>query len=202
MKTAPAPLGSGESRLPRSARRRVAIAVAVAAGTVCVGVAVLMELGLVRTLSYPSGAMTPTLLPGDHVFMEGLTFLWREPARGEVVIFLTDGLPIVSPGRLFVQRVAALPGDRLRVAERGIYVNDNALKLRTTATSDLPRMPEAMFLAWSNATIRVPDEHYFVIGDNWENSLDGRYWGFLPRENIVGRVAFRVWPPRRIGPVR
>jgi signal peptidase I len=158
--------------------------------------------GLIRPFSIPTGTMTPALSAGDHVIMEGMTFLRREPRRGDIVVFKTDGIPSLPPATFYTKRVAGEPGDRLRISEGKLFVNGRQVTLSNAMgeiTYVLPANAEA--ISAKTETI-VPEGCYFVLGDNSINSFDSRYWGGVPRNNIMGRVAFCYWPPGRIGGVK
>lgn len=158
--------------------------------------------GLVRPFSVPTGAMAPAVSAGDHVMMEGVTFLSRQPRRGDLVVFKTDGIAPLPSATLYVKRVAGEPGDHVRIAGCKLFVNEQQISLSNAVgviAYDLP--PQAMALS-PQTNVTVPIGCYFVLGDNSTNSFDSRFWGSVPRGNIIGRVAFCYWPPDRIGGVR
>ncbi len=141
---------------------------------------------LMQARVIPSGSMERTLLVGDHLLMTrwgydaGVPFtgwhvrLWRDPHRQQVVIFRAP-LP-GSPD--YVKRVIGLPGDRLEIRRGVVYINGQPLAEPYLDGSRNPRE--------NYAPIIVPQESYFVMGDNRDNSYDSRYWGFVPRSSIVG----------------
>ena len=158
---------------------------------------VLRLLDLIRPFSVPTGGMTPAVSPGDHVVMEGLTFLARKPCRGDIVVFRTDGMADLPPKTIFVKRVAGQPGDRLRLADGKLFINDQQVSLSNSTGEIVYRLPSGPPYATTEAT--VPDGCYFVLGDNSTNSFDSRFWGSVPRENIIGRMCLCYWPPKRMG---
>lgn len=171
--------------------------------SVCIGsLAVLFSSGLLVPFSVPTGAMRPAVSAGDRVFMEGLTFLCREPRRGDVVVFKSDGIDSLRPATMYVERVAGEPGDHVRLSGGKLFVNDQQVSL-SNALGEIVYKPPPRFEMSSLLTdVTVPSGCYFVLGDNSTNSADSRFWGCVPRTNIVGRVSICYWPPQRVGGVK
>jgi signal peptidase I len=160
---------------------------------------VLRLTGMLRPFSIPTSAMTPTIAAGDHVLMEGYSYKFHDPRRGDLAVFKTAGISRLPQDTIYVKRIVGLPGNKLRIADGTVYIDD----VPTTFLSSTGRiLPGCDFLDSSNSVIEVPAKNYFVMGDNSDNSSDSRCWGFVPRENIIGRINFRYWPPHRIGNVR
>ena len=163
---------------------------------------VLRIFGLVRPFSIPTGAMTPALSAGDHVIMEGMTFLTRKPRRGDIVVFRTDGVASLPPAQYYIKRIAGEPGDHLRISEDKLFINDKRVSLSNAVGEiayGLPRRAETLS---PTTDLTVPDGCYFVLGDNSTNSFDSRFWGSVPRGNIIGRVSICYWPPQKVGGVK
>jgi signal peptidase I len=157
---------------------------------------------MLRRLQVPTTSMSPALVPGDHVVMEGFSFLRHQPRRGDIVVFKTEGSQFFKPGTLLAMRVSGLPGEQLRIANGGLFVNGNRVILSNAVGEIRYVNPmRTTFLNSSNDTVIVPAGHYFVIGDNTANSVDSRFWGTFAASNILGRICFCCWPPRRIGAV-
>ncbi|MBM3846941.1 MAG: signal peptidase I [Verrucomicrobia bacterium] len=118
------------------------------------------------------------------------------------VVFKTDGIAMLPSAAVFVSRVAGEPGDRLRLADGKLYINERHIVLGNALgeiTYQLPPGPSGM-AAHTNLT--VPDGQYFVLGDNSINSFDSRFWGCLPAKSILGRISFCYAPVSRMGRVR
>lgn len=179
----------------------------VAAASILVICLVLRGFNLLRPYKIPTGAMAPALNPQDHVLMEGLSYLWRKPERGELVVFSTRGIRGI-PTREdteFVKRVAGLSGERVKISNGRLFVDDSERALENGSgpiTFLYPPGAAEMFAVAEGKEVTVPEDHYFVLGDNAINSADSRVWGFVPRENIQGRVVWCYWPPDRAGTVR
>ena len=134
----------------------------------------------------PSGSMERTLLAGDHLLMSRLGYdaevpftgwhvrLWREPRRQQMIVFRAplEGSPD------YVKRVIGMPGDTLEVRGGVVWINGRLLE---EPYRNGPPNPAEHY-----GPIEVPPGHYFMMGDNRENSYDSRYWGFAPRSAIIG----------------
>ncbi len=158
------------------------------------------------------------LRSGDHVFVNRLRQNFGDLDRGDIVVFLTDNLrdgegnPL--RGRFFIKRLVGLPGDQIMVDHRRrLYVKPPDQEAFALVDGDfapafdriysglggyhgyVPAMPRAKHLLDTPYT--VPDDHYFMLGDNSAHSQDSRYWGAVPRANVVGRATIAWWPLSR-----
>ncbi len=137
-------------------------------------------------ISYiPTGSMIPTLNEREAVLVLRVPYYFREPKRGEIIIFKYPE----DPTKEYVKRLIGLPGDKIEIKNGVVYVNGNPLEepYVQNKTSD------------NYGPITVPQNSYFVLGDNRPVSVDSRYWGFVPKKNLVGKAVFRLWPPQRVG---
>ncbi|MBO5792675.1 MAG: signal peptidase I [Lentisphaeria bacterium] len=153
---------------------------------------------------------------GDHLFVERFSIYLKEPQRGEVMIFTTDDLTVggeplsASSGFYYVKRLVALPGDTVRLKENQLYVKpagrEAFVKIRELAPrteklysgkggyqGHLSTMGDYRLFGAEEDYI-VPPDHYFMLGDNSAFSLDSRFFGAVPRRNLVGRSWFIFWP--------
>jgi signal peptidase I len=173
-----------------------------------IGGAVLIVLALkawvVNPYRIPSSSMEPTLhcaRPAtgceahfsDRVLANRLVYHFREPRRGEIVVFKTPPLARLrcGAGGTFVKRLIGLPGEHL--SERNGYVYVDGKRLAEPYIHADRRDHEAP-RSWN-----VPKGEYFFMGDNRRESCDSRMWGPVPRANLIGEVFFVYWPPNRIG---
>jgi len=144
---------------------------------------------LVRSYKIPSGAMHPALLAGDHILVNKFIFRFEPLKRGDVIVFKFPR----DERRKFIKRIIGLSGEVIELRRQKVYINDkplddpNAYHLDPVAGNE-PLSPRDDF-----GPVQVPEGHVFVMGDNRENSLDSRFWGFLKLEKIQGKVSSIYW---------
>ncbi len=156
-------------------------------------VSLVMRAYVLQTFFIPSGSMEPTLLVGDRVMVSKISLDFGSIHRGDILVFKAPkSASICGPNEPedFVKRVIGLPGDHLSSKGNTIYVNNKPLKITWTHYEPLGK-------AIGNVT--VPKNSYFMMGDNYPDSCDSRYWGSVPRSDVIGRVFVRIWPLSRIG---
>lgn len=142
----------------------------------------------------PSESMVPTLQVHDRLLVSKIPFWWRGPERGEILVFKApptadkDGIQ-----RDFIKRCIGLPGETLEVRNHQVFINGTRLEEQYTQETAI-RDGDADF-----GPIVVPPSHYFMMGDNRNNSADCRFWGPLDRTRIVGKAWIRFWPLDKIG---
>ena len=179
---------------------------------------------LLQTFQIPTGSMENTLLIGDFLLVDKVTYgssasnsllPYRALERNAIVVFFWP----VDPRQRFVKRVIGVPGDRIRLQAGRVLVNGMQLQepftlhqqrgteryrtYRDNFPTGVP-MDAQVTAAWAadmkklvrNGELLVPEGHYFVMGDNRNDSLDSRYWGLVPREAIIGRPLLIYWSLR------
>jgi signal peptidase I len=144
----------------------------------------------------PSGSMLPTLYINDRVIINKLVYHFQSPARGDLVIFPPpEALKEQGYKDPFIERIIGIPGDRIDIKDGKVYLNNTVLSEKY--------IEEAPNYNWSSTALTpsgiVPAGQYLVFGDNRNNSYDSHYWGFVTRENMIGKVTQRFWPLDRIG---
>ncbi len=173
---------------------------------------------LVQAFVIPTGSMEDTLLIGDHLLVDKLAYApgggisrhvlpYRDIKRGDIIVFRYP----VDIRQTFVKRVIGVPGDRIHLLDKQVYRNGEKLsepyKFHKTEYFDpyrdnFPSAPGAQVLDRGmqmldhnlvNGEVVVPPGSYFAMGDNRDSSLDSRYWGFVPRDNIIGKPLIIYW---------
>ncbi|MEC4813725.1 MAG: signal peptidase I [Scytonema sp. PMC 1069.18] len=154
--------------------------------------AILIRTFIAEPRYIPSDSMLPTLLRGDRLVVEKVSYLLRSPDFGDIIVFQPPeelqrrGYP---KDQAFIKRIIGTPGEIVSIASGKVYLDGKPIQEDYIA--EPPNLPmEGQ---------KVPADDFFVMGDNRNDSNDSRYWGFLPRRNIIGRAVFRFWPLDRIG---
>lgn len=165
--------------------------------------AMIIRAFLVQAFKIPTGSMRPTLLEGDVIlvnkFLYGAKIPFtqfrlpavRKPKRGDVIVFIYPE----NPKKDFIKRLIAFPGETVEIKNGTIYINDKPL---LEPMFSLRYYYNRGQFAEERQKIIVPEDDYFVLGDNSASSQDSRYWGFLPHKNILGKAILIYWPPQRI----
>jgi len=173
---------------------------------------------LVQAFVIPTGSMEDTLLIGDHLLVDKLAYAppgpmtkhllpYEDVHRGDIIVFRYP----VDIKQTFVKRVIGIPGDHIHMENKRVYLNGRPLmepyKYNKTDYIDsyrdnFPSVPnvslypqgqEMLLNNVQQGEVVVPPGHYFAMGDNRDSSLDSRYWGFVPRENIIGKPLIIYW---------
>jgi signal peptidase I len=180
--------------------------------------ALLLKTFLIQAFFIPSESMLPTLEVGDRVLVNKLAHDFREPQRGEVIVFSQeDGFPGVEPSsnplvrvvqalgsglgfvqsgeKDFIKRIIGMPGEEIEMREGVVYADGNPLYETTQDNGGYLTRPDLMDFG----PVQIPEDEYFLMGDNRPNSSDSRSMlGTIPREDVVGRAFAVVWPFDRL----
>jgi signal peptidase I len=149
---------------------------------------------VVQAFKIPTGSMETNLLIGDHLLVNkyvyginsgfiGKLLPHKAPKRGDVIVFKYPNNPEVA----YVKRLIGMPGDRVEMIGRTVYINGQALK------EDYTRYIDQGSVYAHFGPYQVPDAQYFAMGDNRDNSQDSRYWGFVPRDYLLGKALVIYW---------
>jgi signal peptidase I len=182
---------------PKSAVREYTESIVIA-----VVLALVIRTFVVQAFKIPSGSMEDTLLIGDHILVNKLSYglqipflntkvrifgLMGDPDRGDIIVFPYPR----DPSRDFIKRVVGLPGERVEVRNHHAYVNGEPLKEPYVKLDERAPTQPSRYSHWGPEV--VPPGKLFVMGDNRDNSADGRDWGFLDSSQVKGRAFIIYW---------
>jgi signal peptidase I len=150
----------------------------------------------IQAFKIPSSSMEPTLLIGDHLLVNRMSYVMKvpftdhviwdigKPRRGEVVVFRYP----VDTSKDFIKRVIATEGERVEIKDKVIYVNGKKIQDPWASFSDKTIIPGFLSPKDNMPPVIVPKDSYFVMGDNRDKSLDSRFWGFVRKDLFVGKA--------------
>jgi len=165
----------------------------------------------IQAFKIPSSSMEPTLLIGDHLLVNRLSYVVKvpftdivlfnlgKPERGEVIVFRYP----VDTSKDFIKRVIAREGDTIEIKNKVIYLNGSAINDRYGYYSDNRLLPGFLSPKDNMEPVTVPPDSYFVMGDNRDRSLDSRFWGFVHQDHLVGRalIIYFSWDGKSHNPL-
>lgn len=130
-------------------------------------------------------SMEPSFHNGDYLLVDELSYRFREPQRGEVVVFESP----LNPSQRYIKRIIGLPEETIEIENGEVIIKKDTISQTLDETTYL-----GGFETPGDITVTLQEDEYFLLGDNRDSSYDSRRWGPLPKENITGRVFFRAWP--------
>ncbi len=160
----------------------------------------------VQAFKIPSGSMEPTLLIGDHLlvskssygiklpFSDVVIIPLGDPERGDIIVFRFPE----DKDKDFIKRIIGLPGDTVEVNGRTVLINGQPLAEKWAHYVNQVKLPPGVKSRNNYGPVKVPPDHYFVMGDNRDQSYDSRFWfhgkgGFVPRDDILGKAFIIYW---------
>ncbi len=168
-------------------------------GLQTIGLSIALALGIRQFVAearyIPSESMKPTLLVNDRLVIEKMSYRFQAPQRGDIVVFWppSEIVPAGQKRDAFIKRIVGLPGDTVEVADGTVLVNGDALD-----ESYIQSPP-----TYEQEPLIIPDNSYFVLGDNRNQSYDSHAWDiaqpFVPEDQIIGKAVVRFWPLTRLG---
>ncbi len=152
--------------------------------TIAISLAFLINTFILLNAKIPSGSMENTIMTGDRIFGFRLAYMFNEPERGDIIIFKFPD----NEKKNYIKRVIGLPGETVTIRDGLIYINDNTVPL------DEPYLAEAPY-SLDFGPYEVPEDHYFMLGDNRNHSSDSRAWKntFVSKDKILAKAFIRYW---------
>jgi signal peptidase I len=150
--------------------------------------AFLTRMFVVEARYIPASSMEPTLKISDRVIINKLNYNFEAPKRGDIIVFNpTEALKAKNFKDAFIKRIIGIPNDTVEVKDGKVYINEKLLEENYIAEP-----PDYEF-----GPVKVPPNSYLVFGDNRNNSYDSHYWGFVPKDLIIGKATKIYWPLKR-----
>lgn len=138
---------------------------------------------------------------GDHVFVDKMSWNFRRPRRGEIMVFKTSGIKDITRGSHYIKRLVGLPGEKISVDEPNIVINGENISQPHQITRIMAKTPPytngyvyAWRFSYPDFIYKIPDTGFMAFGDNSASSFDSRAWGPVPQENMMGPALFVYWP--------
>lgn len=163
---------------------------------IAVILALIIRTFIVQAFKIPTGSMRPTLIEGDRILVNKFIYKFKKPERGDVIVFLSPE----DKKKDFIKRLVGLPEENVKIAHGSILINDKIVE--TDSVMRERYYYNAGNFGEEDKTITVPEDAYYVLGDNSISSRDSRYWGFLPKKYLIGKAFLIYWPPTRIRLIR
>jgi len=164
-------------------------------------IALFIRTFIICAYKIPSRSMVPTLLVGDHILVNKFIYgvkipllrrtiiPFSEPKRGEIVVFIFPN----DRSKDFIKRVIGVGGDKIEIKNKTIFINDKEFKDSFGVYSDSLILPKSMQPRDNFGPVNVPEKTIFVMGDNRDESLDSRFWGFVDLKDVEGKAFIIYW---------
>ncbi|MGA1846442.1 signal peptidase I [Deferribacter abyssi] len=152
-------------------------------------IAMIIRAFVIQAYKIPSGSMLNTLLIGDHILVNKLAYKFSKPKRGDIIVFEWP----IEPSKDFIKRVIGVPGDKIQIINKELYVNDKKVMEPYVIHTSGFTLPGNFTPRDNTPAFVVPKGFYFVMGDNRDSSYDSRYWGFVSEDKIKGKAWIIYW---------
>jgi len=158
---------------------------------IAVILALLVRAFIIQAFKIPTGSMRPTLIERDRIFVSKFIYRFREPEVGDVIVFKD----VEEKKKDLIKRLIAKEGDVVEIVKGRIKINGKLV--------DEPPISEFYYYSRGGfgregIDIKIPKDSFYVLGDNSASSKDSRYWGFVPKKNIIGKAVLIYWPLNRL----
>jgi signal peptidase I len=159
---------------------------------IAIVLALIIRTFVVQAFKIPTGSMRPTLIEGDRILVNKFIYRFTQPKRGDVIVFISPE----DKKKDFIKRLVGLPNEEIQIVNGAILVNDSPVD-ENSVLKNQHYYNRGDFGA-ENQNIKVPNDAYYVLGDNSISSRDSRYWGFMPKKYLLGKAILIYWPLNRI----
>ncbi len=174
-----------EKKADKKSNIRHTIVVYLTIGVATVAFMVFLYTAILINTNIPSESMEQTLMTGDRVIGNRLAYKFgNDPERFDIVIFNAPD----EPSKLYIKRIIGMPGDKVVIKDGEVYINDDSNPLNDSFVNGEMDKSE-------NMEFHVPENHYFMLGDNRNESYDSRYWenSYVEKDEIVAKAVFKYW---------
>ena len=152
-------------------------------------IAMIIRALFIQAFKIPSGSMLDTLQIGDHILVNKLSYLFSDPEHDDIIVFEYS----LEPDKDYIKRVIGVPGDKIRIEDKVVYRNGVKLEPDYTRFEYSSSLPASISPRDNIEEFTVPEGAFFVMGDNRDASFDGRFWGLVDKDSIVGRAFIIYW---------
>jgi len=163
---------------------------------IAVILALIIRTFVVQAFKIPSGSMRTTLIEGDRILVNKFIYRFTQPKRGDVIVFIAPE----DKKKDFIKRLVGLPGETIQISDGAILVNNKPVEKNSVLRKR--KYYNSGDFGVEGQSVTVPDDAYYVLGDNSVSSRDSRYWGFMPKKYLLGKAILIYWPPNRMRMVR
>lgn len=163
---------------------------------IAVILALIIRTFIVQAFKIPTGSMKPTLIEGDRILVNKFIYKFKKPERGDIVVFVSPE----DKKKDFIKRLVGLPDENLEISNGMLLINNKAID-KDSVIRERYYYNRGDF-GRAGQSVHVPEDAYYVLGDNSISSRDSRYWGFLPKKYLIGKAFLIYWPPTRIRLIR
>lgn len=154
--------------------------------------ALIIRTFVVQAFKIPTGSMRPTLMEGDRILVNKFIYKFKIPQQGDVIVFVSPE----DKKKDFIKRLIGLPGETIEISDGLILINGSPVGGHSKLAGRF--YYNRGDFGKEGMVIKVPNNSFFVLGDNSISSRDSRYWGFLPKKYLLGKAFMVYWPPNRI----
>jgi len=173
----------------------IAFFVSITFGVLVFSTAFYIRKNVVQAFKIPSNAMEPTLIKGDLILVDKAIYKNSNPNRGDIIVFIYPQ----DRKKIYAKRLVGLPGETIEIRYSSVFIDGTPVKDGVIGRTHYYNKG---IYAKDGQQIKIPDDGYFVLGDNSISSLDSRYWGFVPKKNIVGKAYKIYYPFAHSGPIK